>query len=135
MLITVLAPEILLAKYMGDSLSAWIDAKDKKEFADKDDVPWTIVHSFFANMGGFAIRSYVPKRIGKQNQSGTQTDHDRPQGLDGDQEHEQPGSLITTTETDTASLHKQELYHLVGDDIIELRRHGGLSHLPYIRMP
>jgi hypothetical protein len=132
MLVTVLAPEVLLAKYTGDSLSAWIDAEDKKEFADKDDVPWTIVHSFFANMGGFAIRSYIPKRIGKQNQAGTQTEHDRPQGLDGDQEHEQPGNLITTTQTDTASLHRQELYHLVGDDIIELRRHGVLSHLPCI---
>ncbi|KAK0516317.1 hypothetical protein JMJ35_000920 [Cladonia borealis] len=134
MLITVLAPELLLAKYAGDLVSALDDARFKKAYAEEDEVPWTIVHSFFANMGGFAIRSYVPERVGKQEEAGTQTDRDRPQGLDGDQEHKQPGNSITTTEADTARLHGQELYHLVGDDIVKLRRQGALSRLPYISL-
>lgn len=134
MLITVLAPEVLLGKYAGDLISARSDARDMKIFAEEDDVPWTIVHSFFANMGGFAIRSYVPKRVGKQEQAGTQTDGDRPQELDGDREHEQRGNSITTAEADTAGLNGQELYHLVGDDIFWLRRQGALSRLPYISL-
>ena len=134
MLITILAPEILIAKYTGDLMSAWFDAKAKEAYAEEDDVPWTIVHSFFANMGGFAIRSYVPSRVGKQKEAGTQTDRDSPQGLDGDREHEQPGNSITTAEADTTRSHGQELYHLVEDDIIKLRRQGALLRLPYISL-
>ena len=131
-LITVLAPELLLGKYAGDLIGARNDARAMEAYAEEDDVPWTIVHSFFANMGGFAIRSYVPSRVGKQEEAGTQTDRDSPRGLDGDREHEQLKNSITTAQADTTKIHGQELYHLVGDDIIELRRQGALSRLPYI---
>ena len=134
MLITVLAPEILLGKYAGDLIGARNDARAMEAYAEEDDVPWTIVHSFFANMGGFAIRSYVPSRVGKQEEAGTQTDRDSPRGLDGDREHEQQGNSITTAEADTTRSHGQELYHLVGDDIFKLRRQGALSRLPYISL-
>ena len=134
MLITILAPELLLGKYTGDLIGARNDAEYMEAYAEQDDVPWTIVHGFFANMGGFAIRSYVPKRVGKQEQAGRQKDRDRPQGLDEDWEHEQPGKSITTVEADAARLHGQELYHLTGHDILELKRQGVLSRLPYISL-
>ena len=131
MLVTVLAPEIVLGKYAGDLIGARNNARAIEAYAEEDNVPWTIVHSFFANMGGFAIRSYVPSRVGKQEGAATQTDRDSPRGLHGDREHEQPGDSITTAEADTKKLHRQKLYHLVGDDIIKLRQQGALSHLPY----
>ena len=134
MLITVLAPEIVLGKYAGDLKGAQNDARAMEAYAEEDDVVWTIVHSFFANMGGFAIRSYVPSRVGKQEEAGMQTDRDSPRGLDGDREHEQLENSITTAQADTTKLYGQELYHLVGDDIIELRRQGALSRLPYISL-
>jgi hypothetical protein len=56
MLLTVLAPELLLAKNMADLDSVNINIVKLQEFAAQDGVPWTRVHSLFANMGGFVIR-------------------------------------------------------------------------------
>ena len=35
--------------------------KELKQFADDDEVPWTMGHAFFANMGGFVLE--VEKRM------------------------------------------------------------------------
>jgi hypothetical protein len=56
MLITVLAPEYLLAKGLADRKAVDISITELREIAAKDGVPWTRVHSHFANMGGFVIR-------------------------------------------------------------------------------
>ncbi|RAH81641.1 hypothetical protein BO86DRAFT_399777 [Aspergillus japonicus CBS 114.51] len=54
--ITILAPEVLLAKY-GYALSQGKrDLDDLQDFARGDGVEWTIAHSLFANMGGFVMR-------------------------------------------------------------------------------
>ncbi|KUJ09106.1 uncharacterized protein LY89DRAFT_711343 [Mollisia scopiformis] len=63
MMITVLAPEVLLGKYCGDLQAAIALTKDMKELAEKDKVPWTLTHSFLANMGGFAIRAHDQIRL------------------------------------------------------------------------
>ncbi|KAN0102644.1 hypothetical protein V8E51_010957 [Hyaloscypha variabilis] len=62
MLITIVAPEVLISKYIGDLASAKADLQKMKKFADEDDVPWTLSHAFLANMGGFAVRWWVPKQ-------------------------------------------------------------------------
>jgi hypothetical protein len=56
MLITIIAPELLLAKYWADIWEAKADLARLRELAAEDEVPWTLTHSLFANMGGFAIR-------------------------------------------------------------------------------
>ncbi|PMD42976.1 hypothetical protein L207DRAFT_552894 [Hyaloscypha variabilis F] len=61
MLITIAAPEVLISKYIGDLASAKADLQKMKKFADDDEVPWTLSHAFLANMGGFAVRWWVPK--------------------------------------------------------------------------
>lgn len=59
MLITVLAPEYLLAKGIADWKAVSSSITELQEIAAKDGVPWTRVHSQFANMGGFVIRAGV----------------------------------------------------------------------------
>lgn len=56
MLITIIAPEMLLAKNWQDLVDAKESLTKIKALAEKDNVPWTLAHSHFANMGGFAIR-------------------------------------------------------------------------------
>ena len=56
MLITALAPEYLLAKGLADRNAVDFSITELQEIAAKDGVPWTRVHSQFANMGGFVIK-------------------------------------------------------------------------------
>jgi hypothetical protein len=68
MLVTIIAPELVYAKNLGD----WEDVRtidldgsrryvlsELQDFARMDGVPWTKTHSMFANMGGFVIRSFA----------------------------------------------------------------------------
>lgn len=56
MIITLLAPEIVIAKALKDKFSAMASCKCMTAWAEKDGVPWTVGHSLFADMGGFAVR-------------------------------------------------------------------------------
>jgi hypothetical protein len=62
MLITVLAPELLIAKGWDDITGAWSTHGKLRQFAKEDGVPWTMTHTLLANMGGFVIRSQQNKR-------------------------------------------------------------------------
>ncbi|KAL6890952.1 hypothetical protein GGI43DRAFT_415226 [Trichoderma evansii] len=57
MIVTALAPEFI----MGDAYHSLEKArevqKEMQKYADADGVTWTLTHSYFAIMGGFAIRS------------------------------------------------------------------------------
>ena len=55
MLFTMLAPEIILGKAIGDFRYAWKLKKDMEYFAVKDNVDWGLSHGFFAIMGGFRV--------------------------------------------------------------------------------
>ena len=56
MLLTVLAPELLLALSLADIRAVDSTIAKFRKFAAEDGVPWTRVHSHFANMGGFVFR-------------------------------------------------------------------------------
>ena len=56
MLGTLLAPEFLLGKALGDLASARHHVHDFKNLAKTDMVEWSLAHTFFANMGGFVVR-------------------------------------------------------------------------------
>jgi hypothetical protein len=62
MLITVLAPELLIAKCWDDIIGAWRTHGKLRQFAEEDGVPWTMTHTLLASMGGFVIRSQRNKR-------------------------------------------------------------------------
>jgi hypothetical protein len=78
MLITVLAPEILLAKNVGDLTAVKLDLEKLQDWAAQDGVPWTRTHSLFANMGGFVIRRNSPERAVPITFPQTGTDEQEP---------------------------------------------------------
>jgi hypothetical protein len=62
MVFTLLAPEFLLLKAVAELNSAGSISKKLGVRANSDGVPWSMVHSFFSNMGGFVIhfKDYTP---------------------------------------------------------------------------
>lgn len=56
MMITLFAPEFLLAKAITNLRSCLLHSPILQEFADEDGVPWSKMHTFLADMGGFALR-------------------------------------------------------------------------------
>jgi len=134
MLITIVAPELLIGKYLGDLASAKADLQKMKQLADDDEVPWTLSHAFLANMGGFAVRWWVPKRIGKpastitQRDANTQTDSDVSEGLSPNKAPKQTPIDLT----EDAARNTPMLMHLVAKDIFDLRSNGCLARLPYL---
>jgi hypothetical protein len=61
MIITLVLPEFLVGRAVQDWMLAWRYAKDRglREFAVQDGQEWTIVHAFYANMGGFILKVRV----------------------------------------------------------------------------
>ncbi|RFU79563.1 hypothetical protein TARUN_2672 [Trichoderma arundinaceum] len=62
MLWAVIAPEIIISAACGDLIEASHSNRELQEYAAQDGVKWTLAHSYYANMGGFIIRS-KPTRI------------------------------------------------------------------------
>ncbi|KAL8399253.1 hypothetical protein RB596_007902 [Gaeumannomyces avenae] len=55
MVITLMAPELLLAFVFTASISVRQCTKKLQRLAEEDQVPWSTTHSWFANQGGFFI--------------------------------------------------------------------------------
>jgi hypothetical protein len=53
MIATMLAPEYILGKALGDLVAAWLCRERMKDLAKEDKVEWGLAHGFYANMGGF----------------------------------------------------------------------------------
>ena len=56
MIITVFSPEIILGLAAVDLYAARASHEEIAKLAEEDGVPWSLSHSYFANIGGFAIR-------------------------------------------------------------------------------
>lgn len=68
MLVTFIAPELILGLAAAKFGNALESQKMLKELAVIDSIKWTLKHAFFANMGGFAIKV---KLSTEKNQSST----------------------------------------------------------------
>jgi len=154
MLITVIAPEILIGKYWADIRIARTDLKKMEKWARVDEVPWTLSHSLFANMGGFCLRTYAPERVGKQYDVGCQSlsksqdgslQEDLAQHLiksvdQGTTAREAPVSKSTSVAEEEeaadppSNVHPNVAnpYHLDVNTILQLRDSGALNRLPYL---
>ncbi|KAK8134775.1 hypothetical protein PG984_006787 [Apiospora sp. TS-2023a] len=66
MLLSLAAPEYILAKAMASYRSAWLNLPRLKTLADEDDVPWSMTHNFLADMGGIVI--YFPEDLPTRNE-------------------------------------------------------------------
>jgi hypothetical protein len=162
MLVTVLAPEILLAKNVGDLAAVKLDLEELQDWAAQDGVPWTRTHSLFANMGGFVIRSSSPERAVTTTFPETSIDPpEKPVRRTGkiafwwgrrmgwksksniayappdahDQnptESKEPSSAERGQSTNASP--QPVLIHLLTQDIVLLRSEGLLPKLPYITL-
>jgi hypothetical protein len=139
MIATVIAPEVLLGKYWGDLEGAKLDLKKLRKFAAKDGVPWTLSHCFFANMGGFVLRTHASGRVGKR----VPDIADAPTEQSTQQELTlaiEPDTLTVPTSHDGGSNPPKSPentdfpnpYHLTAGDIFALRKSRVLTRLPYI---
>jgi hypothetical protein len=63
---TIIAPELLLGKALGDLMSARESRDQMKTYAEKDKVEWSLTHAFYANMGGFVIQFSPGTRVPTQ---------------------------------------------------------------------
>ncbi|MCJ1320453.1 hypothetical protein MMC15_005792 [Xylographa vitiligo] len=53
---TMIAPEYILGKALGDLMRARRSKLSMEAFAHSDGVEWGLMHGFYANMGGFVLR-------------------------------------------------------------------------------
>ncbi|KAF8860663.1 hypothetical protein BDZ45DRAFT_304592 [Acephala macrosclerotiorum] len=156
MLVTIITPEVLISKTSGDLVAAKLNNTRFQEFAMKDRVPWNMTHSFFANMGGFVIRSHVPERfegLMDTNAGPNMSELDResskipdgaePQGMepfestiDSGHRFSLPRKGRSRMESENHSTKTQlpysSPYHLCAPDLLALRKDNLLSRLPYI---
>ena len=106
MLITVVAPEYLLIKNLGDLSLAKYTSPRLEQLAAEDGVPWSLAHTLFADMGGFAIRSWASERIGR--------------------------SKVDLFDTASNFSPYSIPFHLTAFEVLRLRDAGLLDHLPYL---
>jgi hypothetical protein len=164
MLITVLAPEILLTKNVGDLTAVKLDLETLQDWAAQDGVPWTRTHSLFANMGGFVIRRNSPERAIATTfpESGTAPQKPIPRtretaGWKAKLRHRMGWKSKSNVVFATPDAHEQNqteskepqtaklglsanassqpvLIHVLTQDIVLLRSKGLLPKLPYITL-
>lgn len=139
MLFTMIAPEFILGKAIGDFVGAWNLKKKMEEYAIRDNVEWGLSHGFFANMGGFR---YIPKEREKNIPT--------PSDAKVQEKEDQTQPSTTTIETDSQPrqeslvLPKSDLqlnidgqdvvnsYILTGERILNLRSTNKMGKLPGI---
>ena len=61
MLITLLVPEFLVGKALQDWVVARQTCKEMQDFATEGSVIWTMMHSFYVNIGGVALKVIRPQ--------------------------------------------------------------------------
>ncbi|KUJ22820.1 uncharacterized protein LY89DRAFT_311399 [Mollisia scopiformis] len=144
MIVTSIAPEVVIGMACYDLVTANITLRSLEKIALEDGVPWTLTHSYFANMGGFVIESGVEKpsavstyismadvEVRSTSQAGPNLRNRR------EKRHEIRRQPLTnhlpsfvTGGVNEISYHNP--YHLTGRQICQLRKEGILPRLPHI---
>lgn len=147
MMITTIAPEVVIGIACYDLLSAKIIYRVLQTFALEDDVPWTLTHSYFANMGGFVMQSGVPEplqpptyisleevplssRSHRESQAGSSSTFGGKSRNDRNMRKAKP--LLSVIAGRRNEISYCNPYHLTGRQIWQLRKDGILPRLPNI---
>ena len=135
MVITMLAPEVIMGMALYDLLWAKQYHQKLLEFASQDRVPWTLTHTYYVNMGGFAIQSGVQEDVRAipyipSEKVNTSKGPEKADVIDNDKEV--PESHPTVVSENGGSDPYHNPYHLTALEICELRDEGTLPKLPYI---
>ena len=134
MVITTIAPEVVIGMACYDYLSAKKILRDLEGFASEDDVPWTITHSYYANIGGFVIESrplegsHTETYFSSKGFRVTTTVRDTPRHGNKASQNSLP-SMVFGSDGKTSY---QNPYHLTGRQIWQLRKNDILPSLPQI---
>ena len=141
MVITMVAPEFIMGMACWDLLWAKECHRKLLEFASQDQVPWTLTHTYYANMGGFAIQSgvqedvrapYIPSEKVNTSYNGPEkADMSGTQVIDNNDKVVQE-SYPTAVSENGGSYPYNNPYHLTALEICKLREEGTLPKLPYI---
>jgi len=160
MLITAIAPEFVIGIACYElALTKELHQK-LQEFASQDQVPWTLTHTYWVNMGGFVIRSgiredvhsipYVPATAASTESNLPATLAPTKSSIPGisaiPAENEITSNIPrkadvsggqeshpTTLPEKAGCYAYHDPYHLTAQQILKLRRKGVLQKLPYIR--
>jgi hypothetical protein len=142
MIITMIAPEIIIGMACDNLFSAKTRLQKLRKFALEDNVPWTLSHSYYANMGGFVIQSRVQEApyATPYITAETAPADNHPDIIDiavvRNQEQkvvEPKEEFLPTTFPDSGkSYFYHNLYHLTALQIYKLRDKRVLPKLPYI---
>jgi len=141
MIVTMLAPELVLSKAWEELVVAQSDLKALQKLAGEDGTEWTLTHSLFANMGGFVIRG----NTGQELQALEKT-HNESTPLTGPSvtdEREQitkasssaplvSSRQIAIPRDQTHALGHCDPFHLTAAGIFRLRTSGQLPKMPLI---
>jgi hypothetical protein len=145
MLFTMVAPEFVIGKACADLAQAKEDLQELLKFAKIDHVPWTLTHTYYANMGGFVVRSRVGENILLGPHVGDATDHTdttasaehRPRAPDAIDiaklDHSDPGSSPAKEMPGYDDIPDQDsLFYLDAQALCKLRRTKIIPKLPSI---
>ena len=148
MLITVLAPELLLSQGMTDLVNAKDMIRLMSPFAEEDDITWTTTHSLFASMGGFVISyggtaTVPPIADPEAAQKGQRLPNAEIENrMDSSLKTQSEGLSVESlwTEDDVKQIQtymrfrksQQNYLHLTAKEIFTLRKKGVLQKLPAI---
>jgi hypothetical protein len=61
-IVTLVLPESLMGRVVQDFIMATKSCDQMKSYAEADGAPWSMVHAYFANMGGFVFRVHVSEQ-------------------------------------------------------------------------
>jgi hypothetical protein len=148
MLLTMVAPELVIGKACADLVQAKEDFQELLKFAEDDHVPWTLAHTYYANMGGFVVRSRVGENIlsgphvgdatrNKDNTDTTASAEHRPRASDAidiaESDHSGSGSFPTKeTLGYDGNPDQDSLFYLDARVLCKLRREKIIPKLPSI---
>ncbi len=132
MLFTMVAPEIIISAAMHDLMAAHNTSRKMKTYVSEDEVPWSLLHSYYANMGGFVIQSRVSKAVGTA---------PYVRGYEGDDRNDADKTKTSSSSPEPPSnealrsrreLPYHDPFHLTGSQLYELRHNKIIPRLPYI---
>ncbi len=153
MLITVLAPEMILGMAVGELVEAWRLREKMERYAMEDNVEWSLSHGFFANMGGFRVIARDEKHSQQDQDAPAPQDLNRQDSqspkaevsevgrreLSGTAAEQLPdaekASVAGASPDPSPKMDGEDIaysYILSGQDIYHLRRNGIIDRLPCI---
>jgi hypothetical protein len=137
MIATMIAPEYVLGKALGDFVAAREYKRLMRAFVENDNVEWNLVHGFFANMGGFVlppaeepVLETIEDEPQTPNRAVTNLDPAAPKLLEEGSQVQNSDELSTAQQQIPTNSTENRAIHLIAHDLYAFRHRGVLRRLP-----